>query len=271
MNRINQLFDKQRAPILNIYCTAGYPQLEDTATVIRLLEQAGADMIEVGMPYSDPLADGPTIQASSAKALENGMTLSLLFEQLQEVRTTVTIPLVLMGYWNPILQFGVASFLERCQQVGVDGLIIPDLPLYEYQQDYKGLFEQYGVKNIFLISPQTSKERILAIDECSDAFIYVVSMAGTTGGAAGFGAEQQAYFERIAAMDLENPHLIGFGIANHQTYKTACRYANGAIIGSAFIRMLAKSTELEKDIARFVATIRGEEVLSGQCGSDGSR
>jgi len=257
MNRINRLFEDKQNDILNIYCTAGYPQLKDTVTVIRSLEKAGADLIELGMPYSDPLADGPTIQASSAVALNNGMSIKTLFGQLEGLRKEAKIPLILMGYLNPVLQYGMEAFLAKCQAVGVDGLILPDLPMYEYEHIYQPLFEQYNIRLIFLITPQTSEARIRKIDSLSNAFIYVVSTTATTGKKAGFDENTIAYFNRIKAMQLQNPTLIGFGISTHESYKAACAAANGAIIGSQFIRVLEKSQNIEADIQQFVESIRG--------------
>lgn len=256
MNRINQLFERKQENILNIYCTAGYPSLESTTEVILSLDKAGADLVEIGMPYSDPLADGPTIQASSTIALKNGMSIQKVLEQIKSIRSKTQLPIILMGYLNPVMQYGVENFLKACQEVGVDGLILPDLPMYEYENTYQASFKQYGIELIFLITPQTSVERIRKIDSLSNAFIYVVSTAATTGKQVGFGAENIAYFERIKAMNLKNPTLIGFGISNHDTYQTVCQYANGAIIGSAFIRMLEKSQAIEVDICQYVESIR---------------
>lgn len=256
MNRINQLFERKQKNILNIYCTAGYPELESTTEVILSLDKAGADLVEIGMPYSDPLADGPTIQASSTLALKNGMSIRKVLEQIKSIRSQTNLPIILMGYLNPILQYGIENFLKSCQEVGVDGLILPDLPMYEYETTYQVLFEKYGVKMVFLITPQTSAERIRKIDALSNAFIYVVSTTATTGKQTGFGAANIAYFERIKAMNLKNPSLIGFGISNHETYQSVCQHANGAIIGSAFIRMLEKSQAIEEDVLQFVKSIR---------------
>ena len=234
MNRIQAKLQEDKK-LLSIYFTAGYPNLNDTVTTIENLEKNGVDMIEIGLPFSDPLADGPTIQASSTQALHNGLTSTVLFEQLKDIRKTVSIPLILMGYFNPMLQYGVEAFCKKCQDVGIDGLIIPDLPVEVYHEEYKSIFEQYGLLNVFLITPQTSESRIRYMDSISDGFIYMVSSASTTGSQSGFGNEQTNYFKRIADLQLTNPQVIGFGISNHETFSQATQYAKGAIIGSAFI------------------------------------
>lgn len=247
MNRIKQKLQEDNLPdgragkLLSIYFTAGYPQLNDTVKIIQDLEQSGVDFIEVGLPFSDPLADGPTIQESSTAALKNGMHTELLFEQLKDIRKTVSIPLILMGYFNPVLQYGVEEFCQKCQEIGIDGLILPDLPLDVYQEEYKSPFEKYGLINIFLITPQTSEERIKAIDAASEGFIYMVSSASTTGSKEGFEAEQTEYFNRIANMNLNNPQIVGFGISNAQTFQQATEKTKGAIIGSAFIKHLTQN------------------------------
>ncbi|WP_067036956.1 tryptophan synthase subunit alpha [Allomuricauda sp. CP2A] len=247
MNRIKQKLQEDNPPagragkLLSIYFTAGYPRLNDTVKIIQDLEQSGVDFIEVGLPFSDPLADGPTIQESSTAALKNGMHTELLFEQLKDIRKTVSIPLILMGYFNPVLQYGVEEFCQKCQEIGIDGLILPDLPLDVYQEEYKSTFEKYGLINIFLITPQTSEERIKAIDAASEGFIYMVSSASTTGSKEGFGAEQTEYFNRIANMNLNNPQIVGFGISNAQTFQQATEKTKGAIIGSAFIKHLTQN------------------------------
>lgn len=237
MNRINQKL-KEDKKLLSIYFTAGYPNIDDTVSVIQNLEKSGVDMIEVGLPFSDPLADGPTIQASSTKALHNGMTSELLFDQLKDIRKSVSIPLIIMGYFNPMLQYGVESFCKKCQDVGIDGLIIPDLPVDVYNVQYKAIFESYGLINVFLITPQTTDERIHYIDSVSNGFIYMVSSASVTGSQSGFGNIQTDYFERIANMNLNNPQIVGFGISNNETFTQATQHAKGAIIGSAFIKHL---------------------------------
>lgn len=240
MNRINQKL-KEDKKLLSIYFTAGYPNVNDTVATIQNLEKSGVDMIEIGLPFSDPLADGPTIQDSSTKALKNGMSSELLFNQIKDIRKTVSIPLIIMGYFNPMLQFGVEAFCKKCQDVGIDGLIIPDLPVDVYHSDYKTIFEKYGLINVFLITPQTSDERIRYIDSVSNGFIYMVSSASTTGAKTGFGNEQSEYFQRIANMNLKNPQIVGFGISNHDTFTQATKYAKGAIIGSAFIKHVTKN------------------------------
>lgn len=239
MNRIHQKLQEDKK-ILSIYFTAGYPSLNDTVKIIQDLEKNGVDMIEIGLPFSDPLADGPTIQASSTQALKNGMTTSLLFQQLKDIRESVSIPLILMGYFNPVLQYGVEEFCKKCQEIGIDGLILPDLPLDVYQEDYETIFKKYGLVNVFLITPQTSDARICQIDAASDGFIYMVSSASVTGSQDGFGNNQETYFERIADMKLKNPQVVGFGINNSETFLQATKQAKGAIIGSAFIKFLTQ-------------------------------
>ncbi|GMN11937.1 tryptophan synthase subunit alpha [Croceitalea sp. MTPC9] len=238
MNRIHQKLQED-GKLLSIYFTAGYPRLDDTVTIIQELEKNGVDMIEIGLPFSDPLADGPTIQGSSTAALKNGMTTEKLFEQLQDIRESVSIPLIVMGYFNPMLQYGVEAFCEKCHEIGIDGIIMPDLPLDVYQADYEAIFKKYGLLNVFLITPQTSDERIHQIDDASDGFIYMVSSASVTGSKSGFGNEQTEYFERISKMNLKNPKIVGFGIKDAQTFQQAVEKAKGAIIGSAFIKHLS--------------------------------
>ncbi len=253
MNRIQSKLQENQK-LLSIYFTAGYPALEDTVPVIKALEKAGVDMLEIGLPFSDPLADGPTIQESSTAALNNGMTTELLFEQLKDIRKTVSIPLIIMGYFNPVLQYGVEDFCKKCQEIGIDGLILPDLPFDVYQEEYEATFKKYGLINVFLITPQTSDERIRKIDAASNGFIYMVSSASTTGTISGFGKAQEHYFERVASLQLKNPQIVGFGIKSSETFKAATARAKGAIIGSAFIKHLTKDG-VEK-IQDFVKTIR---------------
>jgi tryptophan synthase alpha chain len=253
MNRIHQKL-QQDGKLLSIYFTAGYPAVNDTVQIIQDLEKSGVDMIEIGLPFSDPLADGPTIQDSSTTALKNGMTTEKLFEQLAAIRKTVSIPLIVMGYFNPMLQYGVEAFCKKCNEIGIDGIIMPDLPLDVYKAEYETIFKKYGLINVFLITPQTSDERIRQIDEASDGFIYMVSSASVTGSKSGFGNEQTEYFERIAKMNLKNPQIVGFGIKDSETFQQAIKTAKGAIIGSAFIKHL--TTNGVESIAEFVKGIR---------------
>ena len=252
MNRIQQKLQENKK-LLSIYFTAGYPSLNDTAAIIQNLEKSSVDMIEIGLPFSDPLADGPTIQASSTQALKNGMTTEILFNQLQDIRKTVEIPLIIMGYFNPMMQYGIEAFCKKSAEIGIDGLIIPDLPLKEYNEKYKAIFEKYGLINVFLITPQTSDERIRFIDSISNGFIYMVSSASVTGNQSGFGDEQTHYFKRIKNMNLNNPQIVGFGINNNETFIQATTYTKGAIIGSAFIKDL--TTNSVNDISSFVSKI----------------
>mgnify|MGYP000355488848 CR=1 FL=1 len=254
MNRINQklLEDKK---LLSIYFTAGFPKINDTVSIIQELEKNGVDMIEIGLPFSDPLADGPTIQASSTQALHNGMTTQVLFDQLKNIRKTVSIPLVIMGYFNPMLQYGIENFCQKCAEIGIDGLIIPDLPVDVYAEQYKTTFEKYGLKNIFLITPQTSEERIRLIDEHTSGFIYMVSSASTTGAQQSFNEQKQAYFYRINGMGLRNPRLVGFGISNKATFDAAAINSSGAIIGSKFIQLL-KSEPISVAVDKLRAAIQ---------------
>lgn len=256
MNRINQLFAQKPSGILNIYYTAGYPNLTDTVPILQALQSSGVDMVEIGIPYSDPVADGPTIQASSQAALDNGMTVSVLFEQLKHIRTQgITMPIILMGYFNPMLQYGVQPFLAQCQAIGIDGLIIPDLPIDVYQSEYHHLFQQFGIHNTFLITPQTTPERIHQIDALTQGFIYMVSSASTTGAKSGISTSQSDYFQRINAMALHSPKLIGFGISDYHTFQKANQYAQGAIIGSAFVNILKNSQHLNTTISTFISSV----------------
>jgi len=255
MNRIKTLFSTKKNNILSIYFTAGYPKLNNTVTMIEELASAGADMLEIGMPFSDPLADGPVIQDSSSKALQNGMSLSLLFDQLEDIRKSVDIPLILMGYLNPVFQYGIENFLKKCSEIGIDGVILPDMPMKEYEEHYKALFEKYKVPLIFLVTPNTEEERIKKIDAMSDGFIYIVSSSATTGMKTSFSDDQIEYFKRIQGLKLKNPTLVGFGISNNESFSEACKYTNGVIIGSAFIKALAEEGELSSRITRFVKSI----------------
>ena len=253
MNRINQTLNQDKK-LLSIYFTAGFPQLEDTVPILKQLQEAGVDMIELGLPFSDPLADGPTIQESSTQALRNGMTSDKLFTQLEGIRECIHVPLIVMGYFNPMMQYGVERFCKRCQEVGIDGLIIPDLPADVYHTQYQSLFQQYGLLNMFLITPQTPDERIRYIDQVSEGFIYMVSSAATTGAQGSFGDTQQHYFQRIADMKLQSKLLVGFGISNAETYQAAVAHSQGAIIGSAFIKHLEANGN--QSVRDFVKTIR---------------
>ena len=253
MNRLTERLSAE-GKILSIYATAGFPQLKDTLQVLKELENAGVDLIEIGMPFSDPLADGPTIQESSTKALINGMTTELLFEKLKEVRNHLSIPLILMGYFNPVLQFGVEKFLKKAAEIGIDGVILPDLPLEVYEREYKDLFEAYGLSMIFLITPQTPERRIRQIEQASTSFIYMVSTSSTTGAQEGFNEESMEYFKRIEAMNLQVPTVVGFGISNASSYHQATSHSKGAIIGSAFIKAL--SNEGIEGISAFIKSIR---------------
>ena len=238
MNRINQLFQTHPTDLLSIYFCAGCPTLEGTAEVIRTLERNGVNMIEIGIPFSDPMADGVVIQEAATRALRNGMSLRLLFDQLRHIRPEVSIPLILMGYLNPIMQFGFERFCQECVACGIDGVIIPDLPFHDYEADYKAIAQRYDLRVIMLITPETSEERIRLIDSHTDGFIYMVSSAATTGAQRDFNEQKQAYFRRIQAMNLRNPRMIGFGISNHQTFRAACDNAAGGIIGSRFVTLL---------------------------------
>ena len=255
MNRIDKLFQTKKERVLSIYFTAGFPKLYDTITIMQAIESAGADIIEVGVPYSDPIADGPTIQDSNQIALDNGMSLKKLFEQLENMRQSVSLPVVLMGYLNPIIQYGMEAFCKKCQEIGVDGLILPDLPMQQYLDEFKEIFDMYDLRNTFLISPQTSEKRIREIDTHSNGFIYMVSAHSITGARTGISEEQIAYFKRVEAMNLKNPRLIGFGISDSETFSTASKYGNGAIIGSAFIKKIKDSQDLKSDIESYIKSV----------------
>jgi len=247
MNRINYLFEKKKENILSVYFTAGYPKLEDTLPTLLSLQTNGVDMIEIGIPFSDPMADGIVIQNSSQVALQNGMSIRKLFDQLTAVRVQVHIPLIMMGYLNPVMQFGFENFCKECNRVGVDGMIIPDLPLSDFLEEYKEIALRYHLEFIFLITPETSEERIRLIDSHTNGFIYMVSSAATTGTQTSFDNKTE-YFNRINAMNLKNPRLIGFGISNKSTREMVCKYSSGAIIGSAFIKALQETQDVEKGV-----------------------
>lgn len=255
LNRLTKLFENKRENLLTVYFTAGYPKLDDTETIICSLAESGANIIEIGIPYSDPLADGPVIQESGMAAIDNGMTLQVLFNQLTDIRTKTQVPLILMGYFNQLLQYGVDKFLDECVKTGIDGLIIPDLPLMEYEQFYKDKLTQRNISISFLITPQTEESRIHKVDALSTGFIYVVSDSSITGMKTGISNQQISYFERIKSLQLRTPQLIGFGISDRESYLTASKYANGAIIGSAFIKHLKDKNEVDNATADFINLI----------------
>ena len=255
MNRINKLFQDSPQNLLSIYFCAGCPTLEGTANVIRTLERNGVHMIEIGIPFSDPMADGIVIQNAATQALRNGMSLRLLFEQLRDIRKDVNIPLAFMGYLNPIMQFGFESFCQKCVECGIDGVIIPDLPFKDYEETYKPIADRYDIRVIMLITPETSEARIREIDEHTDGFIYMVSSAATTGAQKDFDAQKQAYFKKIQDMNLRNPRMVGFGISNKQTFDTACANSSGAIIG--FVTLLNENEgDAEKAITQLKEGLR---------------
>ena len=256
MNRINKLFQTKSEKILSIYFCAGHPTLEGTRDTIKTLEQKGVDMIEIGVPFSDPMADGPVIQNAATKALRNGMTLRKLFSQLDGIRSEVNIPLIFMGYLNPIMQFGFENFCKECVAKGIDGVIIPDLPFKDYLEDYKPIADKYDIRIIMLITPETSDERIRFIDEHTDGFIYMVSSAATTGAQKEFDDAKQAYFSRINAMGLRNPRMIGFGISNKQTLEAAQNNAAGAIIGSKFVNLIEETGDAGKAIDKLYEALK---------------
>ena len=263
MNRLDKLFSKKKTGVLNMYCTAGYPQLNSTVEVVTALQNNGADIVEIGIPYSDPIADGPVIQQSNMQALENGMCIPVLFEQLKQNSDRITCPLILMGYLNPVLQYGVEKFYEAAAEVGVDGVILPDLPMYEFETQYQQMFVKHNLKFIFLITPETSEERIKQIDKLSGGFIYAVSSSSTTGyephqSNIKTAEIQVVYFKKLAAMNLRNPILIGFGIKDKKTFEKACQYGNGAIIGSAYINALKTSTDIEQTTKDFLNKVKGQ-------------
>lgn len=258
MNRLNKLFLDKRKDVLSVFYTAGFPGRNDTVVIAKYLERAGADIIEIGIPFSDPVADGPTIQASNNVALDNGMSVKLLLEQVKEIRKEVSVPIILMGYLNPVLQYGIEKFCKDAAANGADGLILPDLPLDEFKAEYKDLTTSLGLDIIFLISPTTSEDRIRAIDELSGGFVYAVSSSSTTGAKKGFSSDQENYFQKLKAMNLKNPFLIGFGIADRATFSKACEFASGAIVGSAFINLLKESNNVEEDIHEFVKNLKSK-------------
>lgn len=254
MSRIEALFGRKKERVLNVYCTAGYPELNSTMDVILTLENSGADLIELGMPYSDPLADGPVIQASSSRALQNGISIEVLFDQLKTLRAKTQIPLILMGYMNPVIQYGFQKFCEDAAAVGVDGLILPDLPEYEYETMYGDIIKKVGLDFIFLVTPETSEARIKKLDSLSTGFLYAVSSSATTGNEKDFD-QVTIYLQRLKDMQLKNPVLVGFGIKDKNTFDTACRYANGAIIGSAYIKALEQPGDIQSLTKKFLEQV----------------
>lgn len=254
MSRLNELFGRKRSKVLSVYYTAGFPRLDSTMEVMRVLEDNGVDMIELGMPYSDPLADGPVIQASGIRALENGMSISRLFGQLTEMRASVHIPVLLMGYLNPILQYGFDQFCAAAAVAGVDGLILPDLPIYEFETEYGPVIRKHGLDFVFLVTPETSEDRIRKVDALSTGFLYAVSSSSTTGGSRDLG-DQEDYFRRLKAMQLRNPVLVGFGVRDRNSWEAACRHTQGAIIGTAYIKAIEGATDVGEATKDFLRTI----------------
>jgi tryptophan synthase alpha chain len=255
MSRIQKLFTEKSNRVLNVYCTAGYPELNDTLPVIESLQESGVDLIELGIPYSDPLADGPVIQLSSMKAIHNGMTLKNLLDQLKDFRKRISIPVILMGYMNTILQYGFEDFCKECAAIGIDGLILPDLPIYEFETEYGPIIKKYGLDFIFLVTPETPPLRIRKLDELSSGFLYAVSSSSTTGKNKDVSLQQE-YFQRLREMKLKNPVLVGFGIHDKSTFDAACRHTNGAIIGSAFIKALGDGKQIREVTKEFIASVK---------------
>jgi tryptophan synthase alpha chain len=251
MSRLDNLFQQKSHRILNVYCTAGFPTLQSTVNIMKALQENGVDLIELGMPYSDPLADGPVIQASSAKALHNGMTISTLFDQLKEFRKEITVPVILMGYLNPLLQYGFEKFCAKAAEVGIDGIIIPDIPMYEFEQEYSDIIKKQGLDFIFLVTPETSEERIKQLDKLSSGFLYAVSSSSITGSDKDF-SPVETYLQKLQELKLKNPVLVGFGIKDKVTFNMACKYANGAIIGSAYIKTLSTNENVELATKEFL-------------------
>jgi tryptophan synthase alpha chain len=254
MSRLKELFERKPSKVLNVYCTAGFPMLDSTIEVMEALQAGGADLIELGMPYSDPLADGPVIQASGSKALENGMSIAKLFEQLNEMRTSIRVPVLLMGYLNPILQYGFDRFCEAASRAGVDGLILPDLPIYEFETEYGPVIRRHGLDFVFLVTPETSESRIRKVDALSTGFLYAVSSSSTTGGNKDLG-DQEAYFRRLGEMRLRNPVLVGFGVRDRDSFEAACRHTQGAIIGTAYIKAIEGAADIGRATKEFLRQI----------------
>ena len=254
MNRLKELFQNKKHNVLNVYCTAGFPQLNSTLEVMKALQDNGADGIELGMPYSDPLADGPVIQSSGTKALQNGMTIEKLFAQLQDCRKEIYVPIILMGYMNPVLQYGFERFCKHAAAIPIDGLILPDLPEHEFEAEYGSVIHRYGLDFIFLVTPETSEERIKKLDELSTGFLYAVSSSSTTGNKKDFNAVEK-YLQRLKNMNLKNPVLVGFGVKDKQSFESACKHTNGAIIGTAFTKAIENADDIEKSTREFLHTV----------------
>ena len=259
-NRLTTLFQGKQSNVLNMYCTAGYPELNSTADVIIALQNSGADIIELGIPYSDPIADGPVIQQSNMKALENGITIPILFEQLNKIKASINVPVILMGYMNPVLQYGMEKFCRDAETSGIAGVILPDLPIYEYETQYRQLFAKHNLNFIFLVTPETDEERIRQIDKLSSGFIYAVSSSSTTGSSKTIG-NSEAYFKKLRDMGLLNPVLVGFGIKDKETFESACKYTSGAIIGSAYINALKDTNDINQTTKDFINTVKGQSNL----------
>jgi len=268
VNRIDELFSRKKAGILSVFFTAGFPTRDDTVRIAEALQQAGADMLEIGIPFSDPIADGPVIQHSNKVAIENGITVNFILNQVKEIRKKVNLPVLLMGYLNPVIQYGMDRFVTACREAGVDGVILPDLTPEDYIVSYKNLFENNSVKVSFLITPNTPVERIRWVDELSSGFIYAVSASATTGIRESFSEEQCRYFERVKNLQLKNPFLIGFGVSNASTFAEACRYGAGAIVGSAFIKALETDS---KGIPAFIYSIVGRPLHTEQLETEGTK
>lgn len=260
-NRITRLFSSDKKDILSIYFTAGYPELEATVTIIEACERSGVDLVEIGIPFSDPVADGPTIQKSNKIALDNGMSVQRMFEQLENIRNKITIPIIIMTYLNPVYRYSVKKFCAQCSKIGIDGLIIPDLPLDEFEEHYLTFFDKYELKHVFLVTPETSEERVREIDRLSSGFIYLVSSSATTGAQTGVLDYRHDYFQRINKLDLNNPKMIGFGISDRQSFDLACKYASGAIIGSAFIEAIGRKGNLSSNVEEFINKMKGLKQL----------
>ena len=254
MNRIEKLFSEKKSNILSIYFTAGFPRLNDTIEILYALQKHGADLVEIGMPYSDPLADGPVIQQSSMAAIRNGITIKLLFDQLKDCRNNIHFPLILMGYLNPVMQYGIEKFCMDARNAGIDGIILPDLPLHEYETEYKVVFQKHDLRFIFLVTPETSEDRVRKIDEAGDGFIYAVSSSSITGTEKNLAA-QETYFQRLKKMNLKNHIIVGFGIRDHDTFSQACKHAAGAIIGTAYIKAIENSVNIDADTQKFLNSI----------------